>query len=114
MGTDGTASMTGKYNGCNSGLQELLNKPPQWIVCLLHTNELPLRLVFGVLDGSINGPVFLWGQLEQNCMGFTDQVYAFNIFWALIHGEVYDDLVYFEIGPIVHSRWLTLGCRILR
>ena len=21
---------------------------------------------------------------------------------------------YLEVGPIVHSRWLTLGCRILR
>ena len=31
-----------------------------------------------------------------------------------IHGKLDDDLAYSEVGPIVHSRWLTLGCRILR
>ena len=56
VGTNGTASMTGKHNGCLRGLEELLNKPLQWIVCLLYTNELPLRVVFGVLDGSLSGP----------------------------------------------------------
>ena len=42
VGTDGTASMTGKYNGCIRGVVELLNKPLPWIVCLLYTNEFPL------------------------------------------------------------------------
>ena len=56
VGTNGTASMTGKYNGCLRGLEEFLNKPLQWIVCLLYFNELPLQLVFGVLDGSLSGP----------------------------------------------------------
>ena len=28
--------------------------------------------------------------------------------------KVDDDLAYVEVGPIVHSRWLTLGCRVLR
>lgn len=54
--TDGTASMTGKHNGCIRCLQELLNKPLQWIVCLLHSNELPLRHVFAGLDGAKSGP----------------------------------------------------------
>ena len=42
VGTDGTASMTGKHNGCIRNLEELLHRPLQWVVCLLHTNELPL------------------------------------------------------------------------
>ena len=29
-------------------------------------------------------------------------------------GLVDSDLQYLKVGPIVHSRWLTLGCRILR
>ena len=29
-------------------------------------------------------------------------------------GVVDSDLQYLKVGPIVHSRWLTLGCRILR
>ena len=28
-------------------------------------------------------------------------------------GVVDSDLQYLKVGPIVHSRWLTLGCRIL-
>ena len=56
VGTNGTASVTGKHNGCLSGLEELLNTPLQWIVCLLYTNKLPLLLVFGVLNGSLSCP----------------------------------------------------------
>ena len=56
VGANGTASKTGKHNKCLRGLEELLNKPLQWIVRLLYTNELPLRVVFGVLDDSFSGP----------------------------------------------------------
>ena len=38
--TDGTACMTGKYNGCIRHLKELVHRPLQWIVCLLHAKEL--------------------------------------------------------------------------
>ena len=55
VGTDGTASMTGKHNGCIRSLEELLHRPLQWVVCLLHTNELPLRHVFAALDGATSG-----------------------------------------------------------
>ena len=30
--------------------------------------------------------------------------------WAIIQGNADDDLAYLEVGPVVHSRWLTLGC----
>ena len=43
----------------------------------------------------------------------TDQVYAYSICWILIRGKVDDDLAYVQVGPIVHSKWITLGCRIL-
>ena len=44
----------------------------------------------------------------------ADQHYAYKIYSAII-GEVVDnDLQYLKVGPIVHSRWLILGCRILR
>jgi len=56
LGTDGTACMTGKYNGCIRHLEELLHSQLQRIVCLLHANELPLRHVFATLDGSTSGP----------------------------------------------------------
>ena len=44
----------------------------------------------------------------------TDQFYACRIYWAIINREIKDDLLYLEVGPIVYSRWLTLGCRTLR
>ena len=69
VGTNGTASITGKYNGFVRGLEELLNKLLQWIVCLLYTNKLPLQLVFGVLDGFLSGPDTFAAPLEKNCMG---------------------------------------------
>ena len=47
IGTDGTAAMTGPYNGLKRSLEEQLSKPLQWSVCLLHLNKLPLRHVFG-------------------------------------------------------------------
>ena len=40
VGTNGTAGIIGKYNGCIRHLEELIHRPLQWIVCLLHTNEL--------------------------------------------------------------------------
>ena len=46
IGTDGTACMTGKFNGFIRSLEELVNKPLQWVICLLHANELPLRHIF--------------------------------------------------------------------
>ena len=58
VGTDGTASMTGKYNGFIRSLEELLNKPLQWVVCLLHTNELPLRHVSTMLDVPLRVPTY--------------------------------------------------------
>ena len=32
VGIDGTATMTGKYYGCIRYLEELLNKPPLWVL----------------------------------------------------------------------------------
>jgi len=59
VGTDGTACMTGKYNGCIRHLEELLHRPLQWILSLLHVSELPLRHVFATLNGSTSGPIHL-------------------------------------------------------
>ena len=42
LGSDGTASMTGRFNGCIRAMEELVQRPLQWAIYLLHTNELPL------------------------------------------------------------------------
>ena len=71
VGTDGTPCMIGKYNGCIRALEELVSKPLQWVICLLHTNELPLRHVLASPDGMTNsldtftGPI---GKFRWRCI----------------------------------------------
>ena len=81
------------------------------------------------LEKCLHGPVSNWSadQFEQISMPTsffpklpanivndlsTDQYYACRICWAIVNEVVEDDLLYLEVRP-VHSRWLTLGCRIL-
>ena len=56
VGSDETAEMTGKSKGFIASLDTLIERPLQWVVCLLHLNELPLRHVFQNLDGITSGP----------------------------------------------------------
>ena len=56
IGCDGTAVNTGRNGGVIKLLEEHLDKPLQWIICLLHTNELPLRHLMKELDGGTSGP----------------------------------------------------------
>ena len=44
----------------------------------------------------------------------SDQFYAYRICSAVIMGSVDANLEFLEVGGLNHSRWLTLGCRILR
>ena len=50
VGIDRSLPMTGAGNEFIRGLAERFEKPLQWIVCLLHCNELPH--VFLELDGT--------------------------------------------------------------
>ena len=43
IGCDGTAVNTGRKGGIIKRLEDHFKKPLQWLVCLLHKNELPLR-----------------------------------------------------------------------
>ena len=44
----------------------------------------------------------------------SDQYYGYRICLAVMSGYLNPDLQKLQIDPIVHSRWLTLACRILR
>ena len=143
VGSDGTAVMTGAHNGAIRNLEELCKKSVQWSICLLHCNELPLRHLFQTLDGttsspdsfsgpvgkSLKGCVSEWGIAEFVAISSpdlpilsedlvdslsSDQYYAYKICRAITKGYVEADLALLEIGPVVHSRWLTIACRILR
>ena len=54
--SDITAVITGKSKGFIALLETLIGRPLQWVLCLLHLNELPLRHVFQNLDGVTSGP----------------------------------------------------------
>ena len=62
VGSDGTAVMTGKSRGFIASLETLIERPLQWVISLLHLNELPLRYVFQKLysvtseSDSFSGP----------------------------------------------------------
>ena len=110
---------------------------------MLHLNELPLRHIFSTLDGStkspdkvsgpvgsmLNGIVNQWQVVKFKSIPYlsfpilpseiiddlsTDQYYGYRLCWAIITGEVDEDLSHLEIGPLNHSRWFTLACRLLR
>ena len=56
VGCDGTVTNTGWKNGVISQLELFLGRPVQWLICLLHTNELPLCHLIQHLDGKTNHP----------------------------------------------------------
>ena len=56
VGCDGTNSNTNANGGLIRLLEELLGRPMQWLVCLQHRNELPLKHLIQKLDGRTQGP----------------------------------------------------------
>ena len=56
IGCDGTNVNTGAVEGVIRLLEEHLNRPLQWLACMMHANELPLRHLINKLDGVIQGP----------------------------------------------------------
>ena len=51
VGSDGTAVMTGKSKGFIASLETSIGRPLQWVICLVHLNEIPLKHVFQNLEG---------------------------------------------------------------
>ena len=127
IGTDGTTSMTGIKSGLTASLKKLLGRPLQWAICLLHLNQIPLRHVFQILDGTTTGPqsfagpvgkaiarkVSTWqvtsfkkiknddfptiSNFIQETLS-TDQYHAYKICQAVISGELSEDFELLEVG----------------
>ena len=143
VGSDGAAVVTGKSKEFIASLETIIGRPLQWIIWLLHLNELPLRHVFQNLDGVTSGPDSFSGSIgrqlndavsEWKVVKFksipnpkfpvipnslmddlsSDQYHAYRICSAVMLGSVNANLEFFEVGGLNHSRWLTLRCRILR
>jgi hypothetical protein len=138
VGCDGTAVNTGRIGGVIRLLELKVKRPLQWLVCLLHANELPLRHLFQSLDGATTGPHGFAGTLGKalhKCDELpvveyrpvetdlphvdprdlsTDQRYLYEITQAVSTGDCSRDLSLRNPGALNHSRWLTTANRLLR
>jgi hypothetical protein len=142
LGADGTNVNTGFQNGVFRLLELHLGRPLQWLVCMFHCNELPLRHLMMHLDGTTSGPSAFSGNVGkalQKCGELSivrfeprenklptmiqkiedldiskDQKYLYNMCIAIKTGHVAESLAKREPGPLIHSRWLTTANRILR
>ncbi|GBL94386.1 hypothetical protein AVEN_7359-1 [Araneus ventricosus] len=114
--------------------------PLQWCICLLQTNELPLRHLLNSLIEATTGPKEFCrpiGKAIKTCKELpaapfsainvenmsdnidrmvhnNDQQYLYDICLAISRGECYSELALRKPGPVTHSRWLTISGRILR
>lgn len=63
---DGTVLNTGKHNGIIRQIEQSVRRPVQWLICLLHTNELPFRKYLSLLDGGCTtGPSTSTGEITS-------------------------------------------------
>ncbi|KAE9521573.1 hypothetical protein AGLY_018037 [Aphis glycines] len=128
---DGTNVNVGTNGGIIRLLEKRLNKPLQWIICLLHMNELPLRHLFVHIDGSTAGPQTFSGEIgkqlesceKKSVVQFqpisaelpellienmsSDQKYLYRIVSAVITGIFPEDLKNKSPEKMSHARWLT-------
>ncbi|KAK3925304.1 Tetratricopeptide repeat protein 30-like protein [Frankliniella fusca] len=138
VGCDGTNTNTGWKGGIIRLLEEKLDRPLQWAVCLLHFNELPLRHLFIAIDGPTAGPNKFSGPIGSQLSSCetlaivkfksvkcdlpemdptdlsNDQRYMYEIADAIRCGECSPELASRLIGPINMARWLTTANRVLR
>ena len=113
VGFDGINVNTGAVRGVIHLMEVSLGRPMQWLICLLHANELPLRHLIQKLDGAGKGPEMFSGVIGkslktceqlpvvqftavelENCPDIdgadlsTDQQYLYNMCHAISVGQL--------------------------
>jgi hypothetical protein len=143
IGCDSANINTGFRGGVVQYIENELGRPLQWCICLLHTNELPLRHLFLTMDGATTGANTFSGRIgkaiqfceKMPAVNFkaivegeglpeistevlsdlsTDQLYLYKIVQSIREGHIPEDLARQKPGRLNHSRWLTLANRICR
>lgn len=134
---DSTNGNTGADGGHFAWLEHYLGHKLHWLICQLHTNELPLRVLITLLVGvtkSNSGFAGIIGEQLPKASDLarnfefdaisgglpmielsedvsndlsTDQKYAYNMMRAIRSGELSKELSLLNPGKICHSRWLT-------
>jgi hypothetical protein len=141
---DGTPVNTGWKDGMFAHVERDLQKKLLLLSCMLHANELPFRKLFDSCDGNYGttGPESFGGELgkqakkelhledvvefeavETNLEEIDDKVVKtlsrdqklmYEYIQAVSKGEVSARLSTQKVGPLNHSRWLTLAIRLLQ
>jgi hypothetical protein len=137
VGCDATVVNTGRKGGIVRLAEERIGRPLQWLICLLHINELPLRHLMEKIDGATTGPKAFAGAIgkslilceQMDVVNYqhrsadipeistdlsTDQKYLLEIWTAVVTGTCSEDLARRHPGKLSHARWLTTANRILR
>ena len=128
---DGIAVNTGFKGGVVRRLEENTKKYLQWIICLLHCNELPLNHLINDINGKTFGPDFFTGrigsrlsdcdklpvvefeqilgeELAVTTSDFSmDQKSMLKIYTALTSGHCPNDVASLNPFKIHHARWVT-------
>ena len=72
---DGCATNTGKHSGVIRRLELALDRPLQWMICMLHLNELPFsRHLFEEIDGPTTGQKSFTGEIGKELNGDLRQL----------------------------------------
>lgn len=140
---DSTAMNTGWKGGTHALLEKMINRKLFWGICMIHTNELPLRHLIIGLDGPTSSDTGFTGPVcsllgKVNTMTYnsefkavlggedlikipeavlvkmsTDQQLSYRLVQAVKSGYLPPELQEVQCGKICHARWLTTGQRLI-
>lgn len=142
IGCDGTPLNTGPRGGIIRFLEIQMKRAMQWMVCMIHCNELPLRHLIITVDGTSKSPTEFKGPIGKKLSSVenlkivrfnpinlpnelsnishirdklsTDQQYLFDVCCAISTGICSKSLEKRSPGKMNHARWLTTANRVLR
>ena len=133
----------GRKNGLVACLEDRLGRSLHIIACSLHQNELQFRAIFKLLDGPTESPNSISGPIGKLCQKnyhmssprnfetvsgpldnylinnnvksdlSNDQRLLYEYCVGISSGCIATPYQHRKIGPISHSRWLTLAVRVL-
>ncbi|KAG0720877.1 hypothetical protein GWK47_006576 [Chionoecetes opilio] len=134
---DSTRANTGWKGGTHAHLEKMLGRKLFWSICVLHTNELPLRHLITSIDGPTSSDTGFTGPVcsllsSVNEMQYnaefrgvpggedlteipeyilvnmsTDQQVSYQLVQAVKRGVLPSELQEIKCGKVSHSRWLT-------
>ena len=92
IGADGTAVNTGHLGGVIKLLEDALGFSLQWVICLLHCNELQMKALIKFLDGETSSGNTWKGEVMMEVMACQTDGFRQVITYKKIKGKVPKDL----------------------